>query len=71
MEEQLLMVTGAAKILGRSSATVRWYANSGRLRSVRADNGTRLFRETDVQRLAQELVGKSARPSEREPVAAN
>ncbi len=62
MYDQLLMITGAARILYKSTATVRWYADTGRLPFVRADNGTRLFRESDVRQFALELADKLPTP---------
>jgi DNA-binding transcriptional MerR regulator len=55
--EELVMATTAGKILGdRSAATARYYESIGRLPAIRAENGTRLFRRSDVHRLAAELA---------------
>lgn len=58
-EDRLLMASGAAQLLNRSAATVRFYERSGRLPAIRAANGTRLFRESDVLRLAAELAARA------------
>jgi excisionase family DNA binding protein len=47
-----LLVGDVARILGVSSATVRLYADSGRLPSTRTEKGTRLFSRPDVERFA-------------------
>jgi len=55
--EDFIMATTAGKILGdRSAATARYYESIGRLPAIRADNGTRLFKRSDVHRLAAELA---------------
>ncbi len=78
MEERYLMASDAGQLLKRSAASVRGYARAGRLPSIRTLNGTRLFKQRDVEQLAEELAGKSARVSvvakclaEPEPVIAN
>ncbi len=78
MEDPVFLLTGdVARALKRSVQSVRHYEKSGRLPAQRTPDGTRLYREADVQRLAQELAGKSAPPSgeakwlEHEPVTAN
>ncbi len=56
--ERLLMATDAAKLLSRSAELVRYYSRLGRLPTIRTANGTRLFWESDVLRLAAELAAK-------------
>ncbi len=56
--ERLLMATDAAKLLRRSAELVRYYSRLGRLPTIRTANGTRIFRESDVLRLAAELAAK-------------
>ena len=51
-DEPILTISGAARLLERSEGTVRIWADSKKLRSVRASNGTRLFREHDVKEFA-------------------
>ncbi len=55
MQDQLLFVSDAARLLGRSTQTVRNYVERGKLPAVRAVGGIRLFKESDVQKLAEEL----------------
>ena len=64
---QLLTVGDAAKLLDRSADSVRAYADHGKLKSLRTQNGQRLFELSDVQQLAKELSRHSksytARPT--------
>lgn len=53
--EQYLMVTDAARLLKRSSEMVRQYEKVGRLPAIKTANGHRLFRRSDVLKLAAEL----------------
>jgi DNA-binding transcriptional MerR regulator len=53
--DEFLMVTGAAKILDRSAQTVRFYERTGKLAAIRTADGTRLFRQSDVEALAAKL----------------
>ena len=65
MAEQFLLVSGAGRVLQRSSQTVRNYEKLGKLQAQRTADGTRLFRESDVRKLAQELAastGSAHRP---------
>jgi hypothetical protein len=54
-DDELLMASGAAKILNRSAEGVRYYERIGKLRAIRTADGTRLFRQSDVEQLAAEL----------------
>jgi DNA-binding transcriptional MerR regulator len=58
--DELLMATGAAKILNRSAEAVRFYERTGRLPAIRTADGTRLFRVQDVEALAILLRAKDA-----------
>lgn len=50
-----LMTTGeAARLLKLSPDMVRWLEREGRLPAQRTTNGVRLFRRSDVERLAAE-----------------
>ena len=53
--DQFLMATDAAKILDRSAGTVRFYERTGKLTAIRTADGTRLFRQADVEALAAKL----------------
>jgi len=57
--EKFLCVSDAARLLERSVQTVRLYEQTGKLPAVRAANGFRLFKESDVRRLADELSAQS------------
>ncbi len=61
----LVMISEAAKIMDRSASMVRWYENEGRLTAMRTSGGVRLFKKRDVEKLAEELRGKSRRKIER------
>ncbi len=57
MEKPVFLLTSdVARALKRSVQSVRHYERSGRLPAQRTLDGTRLYREADVQRLAQELA---------------
>ena len=47
---EFLLTNDVAKELAVSVDTVRWYARTGRLPSLRTVGGVRLFRRTDVER---------------------
>jgi len=55
VEEKFMMTTEAARLLNRSAAAVLGYVRDGRLPAIRAGNGHRLYRESDVRKLAEEL----------------
>ena len=59
-DDELLMATGAGKILDRSAATVRFYERTGKLAAIRTADGTRLFRQSDVEALAAKLSRKGS-----------
>jgi len=50
--ETFLTTTGAARLAGVSSETIRAWARKGRLAAERTAGGVRLFREDDVRRAA-------------------
>jgi excisionase family DNA binding protein len=56
-----LMTTGeAGRLLGLSADMVRWLENEGRLPAQRTTNGVRLFRRSDVEKLAAERARGNA-----------
>jgi excisionase family DNA binding protein len=55
VEEKFVMTTEASRLLNRSASAVLGYVRAGRLPAIRAGNGHRLFRESDVRKLAEEL----------------
>ena len=61
---ELLLINEAAKLMQRSSSMVRLYEASGRLPAIRASGGLRLFKKSDVEKLAREL-GEKKRPGKR------
>lgn len=56
---KFLMVTDAARVLGKSAEMVRHYERTGKLAAIKTLNGRRLFREDDVQNFAQRLAVKA------------
>lgn len=54
-QEQFMTIGAAARQLGVSEPTVRVWTRTGRLPELRASNGYRLFRVTDVRRVATEV----------------
>lgn len=56
--DQLLATSDAAKILNRSVDSVRSYERTGKLSAQKMKNGQRIFRASDVERLARELRGQ-------------
>ena len=63
MEDEIMTVSGAARMLGRSVVTVRLYERCGKLPAIRIKdaNGLRLFRGEDVTNLAKKLAARDAR----------
>jgi DNA-binding transcriptional MerR regulator len=55
MDEPLFLIGDAARVLKRSVQMVRQYEKAGRLPAQRTPDGTRLFKESDVRRLAVAL----------------
>jgi excisionase family DNA binding protein len=57
--QQLLTTSDAAKLLNRSVDRVRDYERDGKLPAQKTRSGQRLFKFSDVNRLAKELgIGK-------------
>jgi len=56
--ETLMMINEAAKIIDRSPSMVRWYENEGILPAMRTSGGVRLFKRSDVEKLAKKLRAK-------------
>ena len=54
MSEVLLMATDAARILGMSAENVRALEKSGKLPAMKTTSGRRIFKASDVERLAAE-----------------
>jgi len=54
MSEELLTVHDVAKLAGVTPASVRVWANLGRLPAERTVSGTRLFRRADVTKWLRE-----------------
>lgn len=58
MEEKLLTIAEAAKILGVSLDTLRRWDKSGKLVAIRKDGGThRYYREKDLEIFSSDLMG--------------
>jgi excisionase family DNA binding protein len=53
--DQLLTTSDAARVLNRSVDRVRDYEREGRLAALKTRSGQRLFKASDVERLANEL----------------
>ena len=49
MNDNLLTVSSAARLAGKSEAAIRYAATTGKLPVIRTTNGQRLFRESDVR----------------------
>jgi DNA-binding transcriptional MerR regulator len=56
---KFLMVSDAARVINRSAETIRNYERTGKLAAIKTSNGSRLFREEDVQDFARKLAAKS------------
>ena len=56
--DQLLTTSDAARLLKRSPDRVRDYEREGRLPAQKTRSGQRLFKVSDVERLAQEIGEK-------------
>lgn len=59
--EQLLTTSDAAKVLDRSPDCIRMYERDGKLPAQRTKSGQRLFKASDVNRLAKELQLRESR----------
>ena len=58
MQQDLVMTTEAARLLGVAADTVRAWERLGRLRAIKTGRGVRLFSRDDVQRLAAQRAGR-------------
>jgi excisionase family DNA binding protein len=58
--DDLMTPSDAARILGLSADSVRVLSDSGRLPALRTVSGRRLFRRSDVDRLAAERAQQIA-----------
>ncbi len=54
-----LSTNDTAKLLGKARDTVLYYERMGKLTPVRTQGGIRLFRRSDVERLAAEKARRS------------
>lgn len=63
MDEQLMHVMDAARMVGMSRAWLRYKADVGEIPVVKTSRGQRLFRPSDLARFieAQHAPGKSER----------
>jgi len=57
-EIEILTTSDAAKVLNRSVDCVRDYEREGKLPAWKTRSGQRLFKASDVERLAQQLGDK-------------
>jgi excisionase family DNA binding protein len=57
---EFLTVNDVAKVGDASAATVRLWADSGKLPVIRTASGMRLFRRADVERLLAERRSRAA-----------
>jgi DNA-binding transcriptional MerR regulator len=51
-----LMTSEVARQLGKSAEAVRYYEKTKRLPAIKTSNGRRLFKQSDVEKLARELA---------------
>jgi DNA-binding transcriptional MerR regulator len=59
--DEILTTRDVSRILNRSSDCVRLYERTGKLAAQKTRSGQRLFRKSDVTRLAKEMRMKNAR----------
>jgi len=57
---EFLMTSDAARILGKSAESVRYYERTGKLAAMKTANGRRLFKEKDVRAFAEQLSRKAS-----------
>ena len=60
MNENLLTVSSAARLAGKSEGAIRYAAETGKLPVIRTTNGQRLFRESDVREFVNKRNEKDA-----------
>jgi predicted site-specific integrase-resolvase len=61
MEDTIVLTLEAAQIIGRGPGVVHWYNKQGKLPAMRTTKGVRLFKRSDVEKLAKELRAKEHR----------
>ena len=64
--DDLMTPSDAARVLGLSADSVRVLSDSGRLPAMRTISGRRLFRRSDVDRLAAERAQIAASAASKE-----
>jgi excisionase family DNA binding protein len=57
--QELLTTADAARILNRSVDRVRDYEREGKLAAIKTRSGQRLFKSSDVERLADQLRARA------------
>jgi DNA-binding transcriptional MerR regulator len=57
-DDKLMQVSEVADHLNLTPATIRWYANTGRLTVYLTDRGVRLFKLSDVQDFERDLIAR-------------
>jgi excisionase family DNA binding protein len=62
LNERLLPTNVVAQRLHKSERTVRWYANSGKLRAVRTGLKLWKFRRVDVEDFVRSYEGRDPSP---------
>ena len=53
--EELLTTSDVARVLNRSAGSVRQYEREGKLAAQKTRSGVRIFRSSDVDRLAKQM----------------
>ena len=69
--DDLMTPSDAARVLGLSADSVRVLSDSGRLPALRTISGRRLFRRSDVDRLAAERAQQIAAAAAAKAAAAD
>ncbi len=59
-QAEYLSVTGAARMLSKSENTIRLWERRGKIAAIKTENGTRVFKRDEVERVARELERQSA-----------
>ena len=59
MESEILTLTEAARLLGRSEGSLRSNADRGIIPCMRSANGRRIFRRKDLERFIEKHRGQS------------
>ncbi len=58
MEDEFMLSADVSRKTGAAAATVIWWERTGKLKALRTASGVRLFRRTDVEKLAAERAAK-------------